>query len=599
MVIVPQGVFESLRTHWREYLTNPTGHLFSRKYDAAGFFGHVADVAGDDTVAKRLIPAFVAGGFGHNDTAYHTLVSGFEDKVLDTWAPSYFRAHELQFLWTVKGPSPGNFPSEKVTPEALTVGPDETVQLTAARPWELSLVSLDSSADVVWIVSGQGHVAIIDRTEQVNKTLTPMQPIALCVRGDCKCPPDQEGDVPPTIPALAKIDIGLTGGDNGAFGWAKGQTLADFCDPKKRPSGPMGKLPNGITGGSIENGQPERGSLTSDPHIVTLDGNSANDPVVATTSMRLADSPSYDDLYTTFANSWRIASSDSLFDYGTNESTETFTDRAFPDRDAVAANEAAIAAAQGTCKTGGITDTNLLRNCAFDIAATGNVRYVRAYQPQQARADLATMLSGLRGGGVVTTTTASSKTKSVVLDGRVTDASADAFASFEGFKNDTIYLDPAACQKPRFMQLLGPDNKSIGGASADCGLRLMLPADGTYRFALNPFHDFTGPYKFSIAVVRPDRVTTLAPGDVMSGTLAARAEHDVFLVTMKSPGAITIGGDGCDASFDVNVYYGDDELVTAGPACRLGKITLPKAGTYRIVLNPFNNTTGAYKIPTS
>jgi len=27
-------------------------------------------------------------------------------------------------------------------------------------------------------------------------------------------------------------------------------------------------------------------------------------------------------------------------------------------------------------------------------------------------------------------------------------------------------------------------------------------------------------------------------------------------------------------------------------------VTLPKAGTYRIVVNPFNNTTGAYSIPT-
>jgi len=46
------------------------------------------------------------------------------------------------------------------------------------------------------------------------------------------------------------------------------------------------------------------------------------------------------------------------------------------------------------------------------------------------------------------------------------------------------------------------------------------------------------------------------------------------------------------------VYYGDSELVGAGPACRLDKIMLPKAGTYRIVINPFNNTTGAYSIPT-
>jgi hypothetical protein len=103
----------------------------------------------------------------------------------------------------------------------------------------------------------------------------------------------------------------------------------------------------------------------------------------------------------------------------------------------------------------------------------------------------------------------------------------------------------------------------------------------------------------AITVVRPDRVTTIARGAVLTGTLAARAEHDVFLVAMKSAGAITIGGDECTASFDAMVYFGDDKVVAAGPACRLGQVKLPKAGTYRIVLNPFNNATGAYRIPTS
>ena len=180
----------------------------------------------------------------------------------------------------------------------------------------------------------------------------------------------------------------------------------------------------------------------------------------------------------------------------------------------------------------------------------------------------------------------------------MTDAGADAFASFDGFKGDIIYLDPDTCQKPRVMQLQGPNHKPIGGTTVECGARLVLPEDGRYRFSLNLFHDFTGPYRVSILAVRPDRVATVRPGDVLSGTLGARAEQDVYLVEMKAPGAITLGGDGCAANFDVAVYYGDAELVGAGPACRIGKVALPKAGTYRIVTNPFNNSPGPYTIPT-
>lgn len=740
MVIVPSAVFTALQTHWTTYLSTPRGHLFARRYDAAGFFGHVADVAGVATVGTRLIPAFLLAGDGTNDPAYHTIVSGFEDIVLDTWAPSYFRTHESQFLWTAKGPGNGNFPSDKAKPETLTVGAGDTIPLTTTEPWELSLISLDTSADIVMIASGQGHAALIDHSEGVNKILTPGEPIYLCVRGDCKCPPDTEGSVPPTLRAQAKIDIGLTGGRTGALGWAHGESLTDHCRPK--PDGPpMAKLaPNGGGGGSGPGGEPERGKVSSDPHIATLDGrwydlqavgefvlsqstedkfavqvrfgrigalrtvsvatamamtvgadrvtvttdavsgaassqpivvkingapltkdvallaggsvravfneagtgyvieladrtrvgispfvrqglnvwvdpsparkgkltgllgnndgDAVNDPVVRGSSLLLGESPVYEHLYGTFANSWRVKQEESLFDYAAGETTATFTDLAFPDRNAPAIDATAMTAAESSCKAGGITSVTLLRNCAFDLAATGNQQYVRAYRPQQRRTDIAIVLAGLRGSGIVTKTTAAGRTKSVVLEGRVTDGASDAFASFQGFKGDVIYFDPDNCQKPRFMTILGPDSKTVGGSAPPCGFRLQLPMDGSYRLSLNPFHDFTGPYRMSILAVRPDRITTIKPGDALAGTLNTRAEQDVFLVEMKSPGAITLGGNGCDANFDVSVYFGDDELVGAGPACRIGKVTLPKAGTYRIVTNPFNNTTGPYRVPT-
>jgi hypothetical protein len=316
------------------------------------------------------------------------------------------------------------------------------------------------------------------------------------------------------------------------------------------------------------------------------------------TSTVLGKSPDYDELYTTFANSWRVSQQESLLDYAENETTATFTDRAFPDRSALALDAAKLAAAEGSCKASGILQVDLLRNCAFDLASTGNRRYLAAYRPQQQREDLATMLSGLRGTGVVTETKASGRTKSIVLEGRVMDAAADAFATFQGFKGDVVYLNPEGCEKPRFLQMLGPDNKQLGGNAPQCGLRVTLPADGTYRMVLNPFHDFAGTYRLPIAAVRPDRVTTITIGDTLTGTLSTRAEQDVFLLTMKSPGAITIGGAGCNANGEAAVYFGDAELVGTGPACRLDKVTLPKAGTYRIVINPFNNTTGAYSIPT-
>lgn len=746
MAIVPTAAFTSLQTHWTNYLSTPRGHLFARKYDAAGFFGHVVDVigpAGVDVVGKRLIPTFRAGADGANEAAFQVLTAGVSDGVLDTWASSYFRTHEDKFLWTAKGPGKVNFPSDKARPDPLSVGPGEQIPLPTVEPWELGLYRLESSADIVLLVNAKGHLSLIDQGEQVNKSLLPMQPIYLCMRGECKCPPDTDGQVPETVHVTPAIEIGVTAGPTGTLGWLVGQSLDEHCRPKA-PNQPMGKLPNGITGGGITGGEPATGKVTSDPHLNTLDGrwydlqaigefvltrsatdftpdafavhvrfgrigelstvsvatamavrvghdrvsvsidrgsapvpklrvngvlatqdfvplaagsvravfdeggtgylielldgtrvgvssfarqglnvwvepsparkgkltgllgdhdgNKANDPVVRGTSTVLGATPGYDELYTKFGNSWRVSQQESLLDYADNETTETFTDRAFPDRSAPALDAAALASAEASCKAGGILHVDLLRNCAFDLASTGNRRYVRAYQPQQQRGDLATLLAGgLRGNGVVTSPNVSGRTRSVVLEGRVTQAAEDAFAPFQGFKGDTIYLDPDGCQKPRFLEILGPDNKQIAGNAPPCGLRLTLPADGTYRMSLNRFHDFTGPYRLPIVVVRPDRVTRIKIGDALTGTLGMRAEQDVFLVEMTSPGALTLGGATCTANGEVAIYFGDGEtnLVGIGPACRIGKVTLPKAGTYRIVINPYNNTTGPYTIPTS
>src|SRR5262249_6185372 len=45
----------------------------------------------------------------------------------------------------------------------------------------------------------------------------------------------------------------------------------------------------------------------------------------------IAFPPSFDELYHTFGESWRITPEESLFDYAGGESTATFIDRTFPD----------------------------------------------------------------------------------------------------------------------------------------------------------------------------------------------------------------------------------------------------------------------------
>ena len=87
----------------------------------------------------------------------------------------------------------------------------------------------------------------------------------------------------------------------------------------------------------------------------------------------------FDSLYRQFGDSWRISQAESLFDYGPNQSTETFTDRAFP-REFVTLNAVAPAQVQSaleTCRNAGVEEA-LLDGCVFDVATTGQSDFATA-----------------------------------------------------------------------------------------------------------------------------------------------------------------------------------------------------------------------------
>jgi von Willebrand factor type D domain len=85
-------------------------------------------------------------------------------------------------------------------------------------------------------------------------------------------------------------------------------------------------------------------------------------------------------LYDSFANSWRLTTEESLFDYQPGESTATFTDLTFPheivtidDLDASAVDNA-----RGVCRAAGVIEADVFEDCVLDVALTGDVAYATA-----------------------------------------------------------------------------------------------------------------------------------------------------------------------------------------------------------------------------
>jgi hypothetical protein len=110
------------------------------------------------------------------------------------------------------------------------------------------------------------------------------------------------------------------------------------------------------------------------------DGDPANDLTTADGKALRTDDVSFEDLYRMWGDSWRLKASDSLFDYTNGQSTESFTDREFPDEvvtfDSLDAGERAEATR--VCREAGVTQAVLLRACVLDVAVTGSHAFAAA-----------------------------------------------------------------------------------------------------------------------------------------------------------------------------------------------------------------------------
>src|SRR5690554_5019515 len=99
------------------------------------------------------------------------------------------------------------------------------------------------------------------------------------------------------------------------------------------------------------------------------------------------------DLYEQFAQSWRIAPEESLFDYEAGESTETFSDESAPSQPTTLDDlpDDGRAVARQTCEDAGITDAGLLDDCTMDVYCTGEDSYADVHArraPADAQVDL-------------------------------------------------------------------------------------------------------------------------------------------------------------------------------------------------------------------
>jgi hypothetical protein len=236
-----------------EYIQTSGTPLFTRSYDAVGFWGHAQDITGN------LWPRMFAILTATSNEAAFSAAAGGSDPFLSTWGSSVVRTLDGLggFAWHMFSPI--------VPPDlgGLVLHPDGVISGTG----DFDAAPYTTSHWVVNAVSGQplehyevqGHARL---SPQYN--YTELSSAWFCTSTKpCECPKGTEGEVPSNLPLSTHTNIALSGDpDAGTHGFVESAPLSEFCKPPKPPkpgAGPLG-CANGC------------GSVQGDPHMETIDG---------------------------------------------------------------------------------------------------------------------------------------------------------------------------------------------------------------------------------------------------------------------------------------------------------------------------------------
>jgi hypothetical protein len=325
-----------------------------------------------------------------------------------------------------------------------------------------------------------------------------------------------------------------------------------------------------------------------------FDGDPTND-VAPRGGQPLAAPITFEQLYPSYADSWRIQAADSLFTYADGESTETFTDRTFPDRGMTVTDLDAETRAQAEeiCRWAGITEPWQLNECIFDVGVTGRSEFA----------------VGAAGSELVAPPVAA-PIAATPLVARTMTAGTNDRLTFDGRAGQAVFVDfiaptlPSECSPYR---LLDPTGKAINTGCNINGVgyidRTELTATGQYTVVVDFRPGSTGP-------VTGRAMARVYVGQDSTGTIAPNGDAIAF--ALEQPGAIAryrfTGTAGQRVFLDVSesslphqcspleLWDANNRLLGSGCVINgVGDIegtVLPANGTYSVVVDPNDRTVG-------
>jgi hypothetical protein len=238
-----------------EYSSSSATDLFTRSYDAVGFWGHLQDVTRGALWSR--IPAILIAGVALNDgSAFRAAVRGEETSVLDSWGSSAFNLPGAPAEWRADSPLTGSlgssYPEAPVqtvdAPAGVVLEPYSTAQYEVKPNALEPLIEIHLGPDV------HGRFGVHN-----NYVDSALKGKVFCSGEGCtspaaSCEGGSPGTLPPLTPLPAEPMLGL------ATGEFKGSVEISYFAAQN--SGFCPQPPPGGTGGSSG----AKASSGGDPH---------------------------------------------------------------------------------------------------------------------------------------------------------------------------------------------------------------------------------------------------------------------------------------------------------------------------------------------
>lgn len=221
--------------NWGGWLTDPEKTLFSRAYDAIGFYALINQAGISPWSA---IPAMLASQHlgPSNTAAYIAATQANPQRVLDLWASSYYRDTHLGADWDITGPAiPNSGYNGPTSGHSVSNGVTLATSTSAYTAQDLLLHA--SQADVLeFNITGTSRLHDGGKFDQAGTANGDY-----CTRadGNCTCPQGSIYTGPPLERLEADVlDLAITGGTQGASGAISGLSLDEFCNQKPKSATP-------------------------------------------------------------------------------------------------------------------------------------------------------------------------------------------------------------------------------------------------------------------------------------------------------------------------------------------------------------------------